>query len=887
MNYRTNSIDEIAQALDADLQKGLTEKQVEINREKYGKNEFEEQEKPSLLSKIIDQFKEVMNAVLVFAGFLSLYIAAQDPSHGFSEPIVIFIIIFINIFIAIYQEGKAEDALESLKKLSSPASNVIRDGKSIEIESSQIVQGDILLIEAGQQIGADIRLFETNNLQIDEASLTGESVPVDKDVHAVVEKDASIGDIFHTAFSGTNVTNGNGKGIVIGIGMSSEMGSVAGLLDNSIKTKTPLQKRIDTLAKQLAVLAFFAGAVIFILNYYSGYVPFFENLMTAVSLAIAAVPETLPVIVTLGLAHGVENMVSRHAIIRNMPAVETLGSASVIASDKTGTLTQNKMTIQRIWSVESVPSHATQSFNEPEEWLLKMFGLASNAYIQERMENEIVVGGDPTEAAIVRLLEEKGWSKAELDQQFPRVYEIPFDSTRKRMTTIHEDQGSYLVITKGAFDRIFTDETAFEKNSTSNPAQIHDEFAENALRVLGLSYKRIDSLPDTFDDSTIASLEADQIFSGIVGMIDPPREESSQAVQEARDAGIRPIMITGDHALTAAAIAKEIGIYRENDKAITGAELEKLSDEHFMKEIENFSVYARVSPEDKIRIVKAWQDKGEVVAMTGDGVNDAPSLQAANVGTAMGQSGTEVAKNASDMILTDDNFATIVHAVEEGRRVYANIKKAVYYLLSANVAEIALMLIATLIGWGNPLVSIQLLFINVLADGIPGFGLTREIADEGIMKQDPIGKEESIFSKGGYRRIFIAATTFTIISLFAFYLGAFVSIGSGVFPAPEVGQTMTFLVLGWSSTIHIFVARSNDSIFKIGFTSNGFIFWTVLLALLLTTAVAAIPFLAETFYLVALTPLHWAIAAALSVLIILVVETEKLVLKKMGKTFLA
>ncbi|MFL2100404.1 calcium-translocating P-type ATPase, PMCA-type [Desemzia sp. FAM 23991] len=883
MDYKTEELKKIAEELKVDIEKGLDTQQVEANREEYGKNEFEESEKKSLFARIAEQFKDVMNLILVFAGFLSLYISLSDPSHGFSEPIVIFIIIAINMTISIHQEGKAEDALDSLKNLSSPVSKVIREGKEQEIDASEIVQGDILVLQAGDKVDADVRLIESNNLQVDEASLTGESVPVDKDPNAQVEKDASTGDVLNTAFSGTVVTNGNGKGIVVGVGMDSAMGSIAGLLTDSNQGKTPLQLRVDSLAKKLAVVAFIAGAIIFGLNFFTSNINILDNLMTAVSLAIAAVPETLPVIVTLSLAYGVQNMVKRNAIIRNIPAVETLGSASIIASDKTGTLTKNQMTIQRIWAVSHEPKTAEEEFNDDEDWLIKMMGLASNARVKELEEEENTISGDPTEAAIIQLLEDKEWSKEQLDEKYERVHEIPFDSDRKRMTTVHKYENKYVAITKGAFDRIPLDEAAVEKEYDQNAGDIHDAFAEKALRIIGVSYKFMDSKPNNLDDE---ELEKDMTFAGIVGMIDPPREESRQAVQEAREAGIRPIMITGDHAVTATAIAKEIDIFRDGDKTITGKEMQELSDEDLNEQIENFSVYARVSPEDKIRIVEAWQHRGDVVAMTGDGVNDAPSLQAADVGTAMGENGTEVAKNASDMILTDDNFATIVHAVEEGRRVYDNIKKTVYYLLSANVAEILVMLIAVLIGWGTPLTSIQLLFINVIADGIPGFGLSREKAEANIMKRDPVHKNESIFAHGGYRRIAIAAATFTVITLIAFYIGENLALNAAIEPSLEVAQTLAFLVLGWSSVIHIFVARTNDSIFNAGITENKTVFWTTLFSFAATTVVAVVPFLASIFNLVTLSWEYWLIAAVLSIMIIVVVEIEKVVMKKMGGSFL-
>lgn len=871
MDYRRENIEDILTELNVDAEKGLSNEQIEENREKYGKNEFEEEAKTSLFMKILHQFQEVMNMILLFAGALSFYISFSDPNHGYAETVVIVVIIIINITVTIYQEGKAEDALESLKEMSSPKATVIRDGKKQETEADEIVQGDILVVESGDRVAADMRLIESNNLQVEESALTGESVPVEKDHTADIEQDAPVGDVLNTAFSGTSVTNGNAKGVVIGIGMDSEMGSIADMLTSNEEQKTPLQMRIDQLAKKLAILAFFAGAIIFALNYFLSDISFLDNLMLTVSLAIAAVPETLPVIVTLSLAYGVQNMAKRNAIIRNMPAVETLGSASVIASDKTGTLTQNKMSIRRIWKIGNEPKETAEEFDEDEAWMLKMMALASDASVEQNDE-ETVIAGDPTEAAIIRLIEDKGWSKKELEEAYPRIEEFPFDSERKRMTTIHEFEGKYLAISKGAFERIPAD----TEDSEQDAQKIHDQFGADALRVLAVSYKELDNLPD---DSDIAEIEQGMTFSGMVGMIDPPREESKESVQEALKAGIRPIMITGDHAVTATAIADQIGIVGEEGKTITGEELQELSDEELNKHIHEYAVYARVSPEDKIRIVKAWQDKGEVVAMTGDGVNDAPSLQAADVGTAMGESGTEVAKNASDIILTDDNFATIVHAVEEGRRVYENIRKAVYFLLSANIAEIFIMLIATVLGWGTPLIPIHLLFINVIADGIPGFGLSREKAEKDIMKREPTDKDESIFSRGGYRRIAIAAPTFVFITLLAFYLGIFVQMGS-IEPSLEVGQTMAFLTLSWSSVLHVFEVRSHESIFKVGITENKTVFWTTFFALALTTLLAALPFLANVFGLAALSFTHWAIAIILSLMIIVVVEIEKFVMRK-------
>ncbi|MEK6190060.1 MAG: cation-translocating P-type ATPase, partial [Carnobacterium alterfunditum] len=820
MNFKTKKPDFIIDQLNSHPKKGLTAKEIEQHKEQFGLNQFEEAESISLFSKVIDQLKDVTVIILIFAGVISTYIAITEHPDDFSEPIVIFSIILINVIIAIRQEGKAEKALASLQSLSAPQARVIRNGQEEVIDAIELVPGDILLLESGDKIPADARLLSSSDLQVEESALTGESIPVEKNENAEVEENSPVGDVFNTVFSGTLVTKGRAKAIVVATGMDTEMGSVADLLNRTKEGKTPLQSRMDRLGKQISILALIAGIIIFTLSFMQGEA-FITSLMTAVSLAVAAVPETLPVIVTITLAYGVQNMVERNAIIRTIPSVETLGSASVIASDKTGTLTQNQMTIQKIWAFPHEPIEVNNAFSEDENWVLKMMSLASNAAIEDR-DGEEVNSGDPTETAIIRLLQKKGFPKNELDKAYPRIHEIPFDSSRKMMTTVHELDEGYISITKGAFDHLpvafssAVDEVGQKAKST------HDSFAHDALRVIAVGYKKYAHFPKNLSPE---ELESGITFAGIVGMIDPPREESIQAVKEAKSAGIKTIMITGDHAATASAIAEQIEILEKGDKTITGVEMSELSDEKLTETIRDYSVYARVSPEDKIRIVKAWQSYGEVVAMTGDGVNDAPALKAADVGTAMGITGTEVAKNAADMVLTDDKFDTIVHAVEEGRRVYENIKKTVYFLLSCNISEIFIMLIAVILGWGLPIIAIQLLFINVVADGIPGFALSREKADPTIMKNRPTAKGESVFANGGYRNITIASLAFIITTLTGFYIGAFVGVDSAITANHEVGQTMAFVVLGWSSVLHIFNARSKESIFKVGITSNLNLFW--------------------------------------------------------------
>lgn len=868
MNYKKSNIKKIKEYYKTSASEGLNKKQVTAHRAKYGSNVFQEAKEKSIFQKLLKHLLEVMNLVLIIVSIPAFYLSMD--TGNFTKPIVILLIVVINVIVAHMQEERAETALSALKKLSAPNSTVIREGKLSTIPSEQLVVGDLLQLSAGEQVGADVRLLSANSLQVDESSLTGESEPIEKDASREILEDVPLGDQVNMVFSGTNVLNGTAQGIVVATGMKSQMGQIAQLLEDQVKGKTPLQKRIDSLAKRLAAIAFGAGAIIFIVNLLHGGIPFSENMMTAVILGIAAVPETLPVIVTLSLVYGVENMAYKKAIIRNIPAVETLGNASVIASDKTGTLTQNQMTIQRLWVQGEEIWHKDQ-LSDKEKDLIYKFGLVSNA-TAVKDEGKWVTHGDPTETAIINFL--IAHNSYHPDKNPPRLLELPFDSTRKKMTVVvSNESGGYLVITKGAFDRLVPDHFSKAHN-------IHDTFAENALRVLALSYKVIEEIPENHQ-----SLEEDQTFLGIIGMIDPPRPESKHAVAEARTAGIIPVMITGDHALTAKAIAQELDIYREGDLVVDGITLANMTDEDLKEKIEKISVYARVSPEDKLRIVKAWQDKKHIVAMTGDGVNDAPSLRAADVGTAMGIAGTEVAKNASDIILADDNFATIVSAIAEGRRVYINIKRTIYYLLSANVAEILIMLFGAIIGWGLPLTGMQLLYINVLADGIPGFGLSRETSDKYIMKKPPIDVNESLFSRGVSQRILTSSTTFIIISLIGFYLGRFVEI-AGTTPSMQVGQSMTFLVLALASTYHIFNARSNDSIFKDGLYSNKTIFWTTIISLIITFVFTLTPL--RTFIdVVPLTTTHWLIAILLSLVIFIVIEIEKFIIKKLNKTFLA
>src|SRR5699024_5136886 len=706
-----------------------------------------------------------------------------------------------------------EKALESLQDMNKQTATVIRDGKVTTVESEQLVVGDILVLESGDAISADARLIEASQLRVEESALTGESEAVEKDAAFIAEEDESLGDQLNMVFKGCTVAAGRGKAIVTAIGMATEMGKIADLLNENTMQKTPLQVRLNQLGKRISMIALAAAALVFVIGELQGE-PLLEMFMTSISLAVTAVPETLTVIVTLTLAYGVQKMARKHAIIRQLPAVETLGTANVICSDKTGTLTQNEMRVRRVWSKEDEVTNIEDSMTNSAMEILKMAALCTDVTVEQE-DDDLVIKGNPTEVAIVRAVEENYHTKAELEEKYPRVNELPFDSERKMMTTVHQMGEKYISITKGAFDVLAP---RFSSGDVEQAAIVNDRFGKRALRVVAVGYATYDEEPQ---DISSEALEKDLRLIGLIGMIDPPRPESEGAIKRAKKAGIKTVMITGDHVVTASAIAKELGILNDPSEALSGSELHQLSDEELDARVKALSVYARVTPEDKIRIVKSWQRTGAVVAMTGDGVNDAPALKASNVGCAMGITGTDVAQSASDMILTDDNFATIVDAVSQGRSVYQNIRKAINFLLSCNVSEIFIVLIAMLVGWGAPFTAVQLLFVNVVADGLPGFALGREPAEKGIMDEAPIPKNEGIFARGLLQKIAINATIFTIVTLFGYYLGSYVdTISPWVDAGQEVGQTVAFLVLAYSSILHVFNVRSSQSIFKVNLATN-------------------------------------------------------------------
>nr|WP_235995160.1 cation-translocating P-type ATPase [Secundilactobacillus yichangensis] len=839
--------EQLEAALKTNLTSGLMDFQV-TQRQADGRNVLQEEKPPTLFQKIWRHLSDVASLVLLFAVALSTYLAIAADG-GWTKTIVIGSILVINVMIGMYQEHSAEKSLAALKKMNVHEVTVMREDQSQVIDAADLVVGDVVLLSGGNQIPADGRLITATDLRIDEAVLTGESEPVKKTAEPA-DQAAEIGDRVNEVFSGTGVTQGTGQMVVTAIGMNTEIGSIAGMLNRTKARTTPLQKRLNQLSSRLTAVAVVGGIIITILGLFFQGDTLTDALMIGVSLAVAAVPETLPIIVTISLSHGVGVMAKQHAIMRRVDAVETIGGVNVIASDKTGTLTQNQMTVTQVWSV--FDSEPTVVGNGPLEdqtkTLMELMGLATNA-TREQVNGEWVEIGDSTELAIVRWLAADGLNRAGFEKQAPRVAEDPFNSTKKTMATLHQlPDGRALLIVKGAIDHLPVKQSASEIAKTK---QIHDQFAHDALRVLAVGYKYFDAMPE----APIEELQHDLTFAGLIGMIDPPRETAIAAVAQAAQAGIRTVMITGDHLETAKAIAKQIGILRPGDQVVTGANLRQLTDDELAAQIENISVYARVSPEDKIRIVNAWQQQGATVAMTGDGVNDAPALKAADVGVAMGITGTEVSKNASDMILTDDNFETIVAAVSTGRAVYQNILKAVEFLIGVNFAQIFLMIFAVGIGWGAPLIAEQLLLINVLADGIPGFYLSREPAEPQNMKRPPISRNTSIFADGLGQRVTVRTTTFILLTLGIYSLGRFGLSNND----PAIGMTMLFFTLALGSMIDIYPIKQRSPLSWHGIVSNPALNAGVLLAAGFVASTAVIPGLRDAFQLTALSATNWLV----------------------------
>ena len=853
--------EELLRHYGSDPSTGLTQEQAERAKTQYGANKLAEGKKTNL-QRFFAQFKDVMIIILLIAAAVSFGIACTTgETSEFFEPVLILLIVVLNAVMGMLQESKAEKALDALKDLSAPHARVLRDGKEQVIDASELVPGDIIHLEAGDFVPADARLLESVSLKREESALTGESVPSEKDARAQVAEDAPLGDRSNMVFSGCSITYGTATALVTGTGMDTEMGKIAGLLSGEGDSQTPLQKKLAQLSKYLGILALAACAIIFVVGLIDG-MDVLEIFMTSVSLAVSAIPEGLPAIVTIVLSIGVQRMVKKNAIIRRLPAVETLGGASVICSDKTGTLTQNRMTLVKAYVDGENFLEDIGTSNSPAVKRLLMCGtLCSDGSVtfEDGTAKHI---GDPTETSIILAAHQNGMPKEELTARFPRLAELPFDSDRKRMTSVNQIEGKNVVIVKGAFDSIAPRCTSGDLDAAG---RINDQMSQKALRVLAIAYKVIDSV---LEAPQIEELENGLTFLGLVGMIDPPRPEAKQAVAVCRKADIKPVMITGDHVVTASTIAKELGILEEGDRAITGAQLDAMSEEELDREVERISVYARVSPENKIRIVKAWQRKGQVVSMTGDGVNDAPALKAADIGCAMGITGTDVAKGAADMTLTDDNFATIVDAVREGRGIYANIRKVVGFLLGTNIGEVLTVFFSMILWRKTPLLSMQLLWINLVTDSLPAIALGMEPVEADVMEHRPKPKDESIFAHGLGVRIVLQGIMFAVLSMCAFVLG---ENATGTLTG---GQTMAFLVLSLSQVVQAYNMRSEHSLFRIGPFTNHKLNWACLISLLLIALVLFTP-LRIVFELAALPGELYLQGLGLALIPVLVMELSK------------
>ena len=848
--------------LTPDIKTGLTCAQVEEQRAKFGENRLKEKKKKTNLQRFLEQFRDVMILILIGAAIISFIVACvEGEPKEFFEPALILVIVIVNAIMGMLQESKAEKALDALKNLSAPHARVIREGQEQVIDAAELVPGDVIKLEAGDFVPADAKLVRSVSLKCEESALTGESVPAEKDADAHVAEDAPLGDRHNMVFSGCGVTYGTATAVVTATGMNTEMGKIANMLESSEETQTPLQQKLATLGKYLGIVAIVACLVIFVVGLLDG-MAVMEIFMVAVSLAVSAIPEGLPAIVTIVLSIGVQRMVKKNAIIRRLPAVETLGGASVICSDKTGTLTQNRMTLVKAYTDGGALEEIGQN-SAPVLQLLRYGALCCDGSVVVREDGTVQHIGDPTETSIVFAAEKQGMPKAKLNEENPRLAELPFDSDRKLMTTVNRVDGKLIAITKGAFDVLAQ---RCVRGDIEAARRVNDEMSEQALRVLAVAWRELEEVPQ---NPTSETLEKDLTFMGLVGMIDPPRPEAKQAVAVCRKAGIKPVMITGDHVVTASAIAREIGILQPGDEAVTGTQLDKMSDAELDQRVRNISVYARVSPENKIRIVKAWQRQGEVVSMTGDGVNDAPALKAADIGCAMGITGTDVAKGAADMTLTDDNFATIVDAVREGRGIYANIKKVVGFLLGTNIGEILTVFFAMILWRESPFLSMQLLWINLVTDSLPAIALGMEAVEKDVMEQKPRPKNEGLFAHGYGVRIGLQGCMFAILSLLAY------QIGKNLYGAVEGGQTLAFMVLALSQVVQAFNMRSFHSIFRIGVFTNRKLNGAALVSLALMALVLFIPPIAGAFGLVALSPVLYLIGIGLSLAPLIVMEIAK------------
>lgn len=867
MDWFRQDVERTASELKTDVQRGLSTQEAARRLEEHGRNELKQGKKKSIWQMYLEQFKDVMVIVLVVAALISGVLLKE-----WVDAAIILFVVLLNALLGVIQENRAEKSLEALKKMSSPHAKARRDGAVVSVPAAELAPGDVVLLEAGDYVSADMRVTLSANLKVDESALTGESEPVEKQpeaITAVGDEDVPIGDRHNLVFSGSLVTYGRGEGIVTETGMNTQLGAIAGMLSSEEGVETPLQRRMAELGKKLAILCVGVCALVFLVGVLYGN-DVGEMFMTAISLAVAAIPEGLLAIVTIVLAIGVQQMIAQNAIIRRLPAVETLGSATVICSDKTGTLTMNRMTVVATSEPFAVQDVADSKLSET---FANVLVLCNDGQPSTNEQGEEIFTGDPTETALLDYAKLRGFDKAQMEQTLPRMDELPFDSDVKRMTTVHKQGGGYVTFTKGGLDEVLVLCTQILENGQSRPITDADreklqasanEMANSALRVLAFATGTVEALAKSGDRTPY---ESGLVFVGLAGMIDPPRPTARDAVEKCRRAGIKPVMITGDHKATASAIARELGILIKGDRVVTGQELERMDDDRLREEVRNIAVYARVSPEHKVRIVKAWQSYGEVVAMTGDGVNDAPALKRADIGVAMGMSGTEVSKEAAAMILTDDNFATIVDAVAQGRTIYANILKAIQFLLSSNLGEILVIFIATLFNWGTPLLPIHILWVNLITDTFPALALGMEPAEPDVMDAPPRDPKSPIFSKPLLFRVCYQGLMVAALSLCAFLIGVQVN--------PDTGHTMAFAVLSISQLVHAFNLRSNThSAFSRG-KLNKWMFPAFLAGLALQLCVLFVPFLQGLFRVAPLTGMQWLMVAGLCIVPLVVVEFFK------------
>ena len=839
--------DEVLRKLKTNEKLGLRQDEVIKRQEEYGKNKLKDKQKESIFIKFVKQFNDFMIIILIIASIVSAVISYIQGENDYIDSVIIIAIVILNAIMGVVQEAKAEKSIEALKEMTPTKAKVVRNGQTSEINAEELVPGDIIILEAGNYVPADCRIIESFNLKVEESSLTGETEPILKDENKIVKEKTSLGDMVNMGFMTGIVVNGHAKAVVTQTGMNTKVGQIANMMINDESPETPIQKKLNQVGKILGLVCLFICLIIFIIGIIKKIEPM-EMFMTSVGLAVAAIPEGLPAIVTIVLSIGVTKMAKKNSIIRKLPAVETLGSSSVICSDKTGTLTQNKMKVVEIKS-------------ENPDFTIELGTMCTDCEIVYE-NTKLEVQGEPTEVAIVNKSIENGKNKKDLYNIMPRISEIPFDSNRKMMTTIHKIGNKYRVITKGAPDILVDRCIKIDKNKVQKD---NLDMANKALRVIAVAYKDIDNLPSKIESNII---ENNLTFVGLIGMIDPPREGVKEAVKTCKKAGIKTVMITGDHILTAKAIAKELNILGTNDRAITGQELDNIPQNELEKNIEKYSVFARVTPEHKVRIVKAWQKTGAVVAMTGDGVNDSPALKNADIGIAMGKNGTDVAKNASDMILTDDNFVTIVEAVKQGRNIYDNIKKAIHFLIATNIGEIVTIFMGLILGFKSPLLAIQLLWVNLVTDSLPAIALGLEPAEKGIMDRKPVNSKKGIFADGLWGKIVTEGIMIGMLTLIAFSIG-------NKYYGLEIARTMAFISIGLLELIHSFNIKSEKSIFKTNIFKNKFMIGSFLLGIIVQLIVAIIPQLAEIFKLVPLNQTQWIITLAISILPIPIMELQK------------